>query len=97
MSFYIETYFLNEESNRSLFIIFSFIFYLIFLLENVVANKQYGGIQIAVVYKCLCYLKLGNAPQLRCEIRIFSFTVGGINSVFISPGADDFNIDMYME
>lgn len=53
LSFCDETCFLNEDSNRRLFIIFSFIFYLVFLLKNVVANKQYGGIQIALAYKCL--------------------------------------------
>lgn len=72
-------------------------FYLIFLLKNVVANKQYGGIQIAVVYKCLCYPKLGNVPEFRCEIWIFGFTVCGVKSVFISPGADASYSDMSVE
>lgn len=80
-----------------LLIIFSFVFYLIFLVKNVVAIKQYGGIQIAVVYKCLRYLKLGNVPQFRCEICIFGFTGCGVKSVFVSPVADASYSEMYME
>lgn len=58
------------------------------MLRNVVANKQYGGIERAVIYKCLCYPKLGNVPQFRCEIWIFCFTVCGVKSVFISLVTD---------
>lgn len=79
-----------------MFILFSFVFYLIFLLKNVVAHKQYGGIQITVC-KCPCYRKVGNVLQFICEIRGFDVTVCGVKPIFISLGADAAYSGVYME
>lgn len=76
---------------------YPFIFYLIFLFKNVVANRQYGGVQITVVYKCLCYPKVGNVLQFICEIWGFGFRVCGVKPVCILPGADAAYNDTYME
>lgn len=77
--------------------VYPFIFYLIFLFKNVVAYRQYGSIQITVVYSCLCCQKVGNVLQFICEIWGFGFTVCGLKPVFISPGTDAAYSDIYME
>lgn len=77
--------------------VYPFIFYFIFLFKNDVGNKQYGGIQITVVYSCLCCQKVGSVLQFTCEIWGFGFTVCGVKPVFMSLGTDAAYSDIYME